>query len=238
MNRPAYSALPTIAPSTPLPVKRRDCTQIVEARDATGGDHRNIGALGDGAQQVEVRSGQRAVFGDVGDDEPRTTFAVKAFQHFPQVSAVGLPAAAAQPVITVDDLHVQTYRDFVAVVGDRSGHTTCGFSSAAVPRLTPRAQPVASAADSDSSSRIPPDSSTCASSLPTTSASSSRLEPRPNAASKIDQVHPFGAVALPVQCAASSAVPYSVSLPALPCTKRTARPSTTSTAGNKISGTS
>ena len=36
--------------------------------------------------------------------------------------------------------------------------------------------------------------------------------------------------------AASNAVPYSVSLPALPCTRRTARPSTTSTAGNRISG--
>src|SRR3984885_10689833 len=101
--------------------QRRDGTQIVEARHTTGGDHRNIGALGDGAQQVEIGSGQGAVFGDIGDDETRTAFAVKAFQHFPQVAAVGLPAAPPQPVITVDDLHVQTYRDFVAVIGDRLG---------------------------------------------------------------------------------------------------------------------
>src|SRR3984957_21267547 len=93
--------------------QRPDGTQIVETRHATGGDHRNIGALGDGAQQVEIGSGQGAVFSDVGDDEPRTAFAIKAFQHFPQLSAVGLPAAAAQPVIAVDDLHIEADRDFV-----------------------------------------------------------------------------------------------------------------------------
>ena len=45
--------------------------------------------------------GQRAVLGDVGDDEPRTSLSVKAFQHLPQIAAVGLPAAAAQPVPAV-----------------------------------------------------------------------------------------------------------------------------------------
>ena len=36
---------------------------------------------------------QRAIFGDVGDDEPRTP-AVKAFEDRPQIAAVGLQAAA------------------------------------------------------------------------------------------------------------------------------------------------
>src|ERR1700694_2631945 len=60
-----------------------DGPQVVEARDAAGGDHRRIGALGDIAQQVEVGSGQRAVLGDVGDHEARTSLAVKTFQHLP-----------------------------------------------------------------------------------------------------------------------------------------------------------
>src|SRR6476469_3400438 len=111
----------------------------------------------------------------------------------------------------------------------------CGFSRAAVPRLT-LAQPVASAAARDSSSRMPPDNSTATSSLPTTSASSARLDPRPNAASRSTRwIH-----SAPSRCqviAASSAEPYSVSLPAWPCTSRTAVPSTTSTAGKRISCT-
>src|ERR1700728_716765 len=84
-----------------------DSAQIVEARHAAGRDHRDVGALSDRAKQFEVGPGQRAVLGDIGDDEPRTSFAVKAFQHFPQISAVGLPTAAPQPMITVDNLHVQ-----------------------------------------------------------------------------------------------------------------------------------
>ena len=58
-----------------------------------------------------------------------------------------------------------------------------GSRTAAVPRFT-RAQPVASAATSDASSVMPPASSTSTSSSPITEASSSALEPRPNAASR------------------------------------------------------
>ena len=108
-----------------------------------------------------------------------------------------------------------------------------GSSSAAVPMLT-RAAPVASAARSDSSSRIPPDSSTLTSSRPITSASSAALEPRPNAASRSTRwTH-----AAPSRCqasAASTGSPYRVSLPAAPWTSRTAWPSATSTAGSRVS---
>ena len=61
--------------------------------------------------------------------------------------------------------------------------THSGFSSAAVPMLT-RAHPVPSARASESSSLMPPDSSTLTSSLLTTSASRSAFDPRPNAASR------------------------------------------------------
>ena len=50
--------------------------------------------------------GQGAVLGDVGDDEARTPFAVKAIEHLPQIAAVGLPAAAPEPMVAVDNLHI------------------------------------------------------------------------------------------------------------------------------------
>jgi len=81
-----------------------------------------------------------------------------------------------------------------------TARTHSGRSSAAVPMLT-RAQPVASAAASEASSRMPPDSSTATSSLPTTSASSPALEPRPNAASRSTRwIH-----CAPASCQASAA---------------------------------
>ena len=64
-----------------------------------------------------------------------------------------------------------------------------------------RAQPVASAASSDSSSRMPPDISTLTSRVPTTSASSAAFEPRPNAASRSTRwIH-----SAPSDCQASAA---------------------------------
>ena len=65
-----------------------------------------------------------------------------------------------------------------------------------------RAQPVASARASDSSSRIPPDISTSMSSLPTTSASSGAFDPRPNAASRSTRCTQDA----PADCHASAAV--------------------------------
>ncbi len=64
---------------------------------------------------------QRAVLGHVGDDETRTALLVKAFQNGPQISPVGLPAAATQPVMPVDDFHVKPDRHLVAMIGDCVG---------------------------------------------------------------------------------------------------------------------
>ena len=142
------------------------------------------------------------------------------------------PRSRCSPSTTCTSSPTATRSPYSAIA--RAHHI--GFSSAAVPILT-RAQPVASAAVSDSSSRIPPDSSTLTSSARTTSASNAALVPRPKAASRSTRwIH-----SAPSRCqvsAASRAVPYSVSLPALPCTSRTACPSMTSTAGNKISDVS
>ena len=68
VNAPAYSALPTIEPSTtPAPATgQRD--QVGDRGDAAGGDHRRVGRRAHLAQQLEVRPAQRAVLGDVGDD--------------------------------------------------------------------------------------------------------------------------------------------------------------------------
>ena len=146
------------------------------------------------------------------------------------------PPSVSQPrprsrCVAVGDLDVKPDGHPVAVFGDHLGAPLRVLQRGGA-QVDP-AQPVASAAASDSSSRIPPDSSTATSSLPTTSASSSRLVPRPNAASRSTRwIH-----SAPSRCqviAASSAEPYSVSLPALPWTRRTARPSTTSTAGRSI----
>src|SRR5271166_604347 len=96
--------------------------QVVQAGHAARRDHRGFGAIGDTSQQVKIRATQGAVLADIGDDEPRTSLAVKAFQHVPQVAAIGLPAAPAQPVfaawIALVDLHVQADGDLVPVLGD------------------------------------------------------------------------------------------------------------------------
>src|SRR4051794_11913199 len=98
-----------------------------------------------------------------------------------------------------------------------------------------RAAPVLRAASSVSSSRMPPDSSTATSTSATTSAISSRLSPRPNAASRSTRwIH-----SAPSRChcrAASRGAPYDVSDPASPFTRRTACPSDTSTAGRRTKG--
>ena len=104
-----------------------------------------------------------------------------------------------------------------------------GRSRAAVPMLT-RVQPVARAAASVSSSRMPPDSSTSMSSAATTEVMRSRLEPRPKAASRSTR----WTQRAPTRCqrsADSTAPPKTRSLPATPWTSWTARPPETSTAG-------
>src|SRR6202048_4476692 len=171
--------------------------QIVEAEYTAGGDHGGVGALADRAQQVEIGSGQRTVLGDIGHDEPRTPFAVKAFQYFPQVAAVGLPAATTQPMIAVDDLDVQPDSDLVAVLGDHRS---------APPRIlqrrSPEVDPRASGRQCGRQRVVVADTAgqfdlhvklahDLGQQLTIGAAAERRVQ--------VDQVNPFGTVALPTQ---------------------------------------
>ena len=105
-----------------------------------------------------------------------------------------------------------------------------GCSRAAVPMLT-RAHPVASARCNDSSSRMPPDSSTSSCTCEVTSAMISALLPRPNAASRSTRCN-HSAPACCQRSAAALGSPNSFSEPARPWTSWTAWPPATSTAGS------
>src|SRR5689334_19972189 len=73
-----------------------DGPQIIEARHAAGGDDGDTAAFGDRGEQLQIRPGQGAVLGDVGDHIPGTPLTLKAVQHLPQIAPVGLPAATAE----------------------------------------------------------------------------------------------------------------------------------------------
>ena len=79
-----------------------------------------------------------------------------------------------------------------------AARTQSGSSSAAVPMFT-RAHPVASAAASDASSRMPPDSSTAMSSRPTTVGQQIRVRAAAERGVQVDQVHPLRPGRLPGQ---------------------------------------
>ena len=110
--------MPTIAPSTPLPVS------VAMARRSSRLDTPPEAITGASVRSATARSRSRlgppsvpSLVTSVTTNREHPSV-VKAFQHFPQVAAVGLPAAAAQPVLAVDDLDVQPDGDLVAVLGD------------------------------------------------------------------------------------------------------------------------
>ena len=100
-----------------------------------------------------------------------------------------------------------------------------------------RAAPVASAARSEASSRMPPESSTVDVEPPDHRRRAGRRWSRGRTRRR---GRPGGPTRAPPACqasAASSGSPYAVSMPAAPCTSRTAWPSATSTAGSRVSVT-
>src|SRR5690606_37387386 len=106
-----------LADDGPLDAQRDQLAQsgdVIEIRDAAGGDHRLRRPRGDLAQQVEVRTAQRAVLGDVGDDVAAATGLFEALQHLPDVTAVLRPAARRQRGAA----HVEADRDGLAVAAD------------------------------------------------------------------------------------------------------------------------
>src|SRR5699024_3427864 len=129
-------------------------------------------------QQVQVRAAQGAVLGDVRDDVALAAGLVEPLEGLPEVASLAGPAPGGEGGAA----HVEADGDAVAVLGeDLRGPLR--VSSAAVARLT-RRHPVARAPATDSSSRIPPESSTSISTAATTSASIEALLPRPKAASR------------------------------------------------------
>src|SRR5699024_7586225 len=85
---------------------------------AAGSDDRGVGRRGDVAKQLQVRAGQGAVLGDVGDHEARAALGIEALQHLPQVAAVGDPAAAAQAPLALELADVQADGHAIAVAAD------------------------------------------------------------------------------------------------------------------------
>ena len=194
VNAPAYRALPTIAPSTPVRHEAAQGLEVRQARDAPAGDDGPVGARADLAQQVDVGAAERAVLGDVRDDVAGAAVGVQAGERLPEVAALLRPAAGGEGGAA----HVQPDGDAVAVRGDRPAGSSPGSSSAAVPRLT-RAHPVARAASRLASSRIPPLSSTRTSRVPTTRREQLGVGAAAERGVEVDEVDPLGAGGLPAE---------------------------------------
>ena len=174
--------------------------------------------------------------GHVGDDAAGAAVPVQPRKGLPQVTAVTGPAASGEPVLyravrMLDDAHVEGDRDPLAMRGDRPG-APCRVlqrsRSEDDPRRSGGERPLQRGVVADAARQLNLDVE-----LPEDGRSSSALEPRPNAASRSTRwIH-----SAPSACHASAAsrgAPELVSVPASPRTRRTARPSDTSTAGRSV----
>ena len=114
VNAPAYSALPTIAPSTPsgarAAIARRSARLATPPLAITG---RPVPAH---TRRSRSRFGpvQRAVPGDVGDHEAGTAVRVEPGEGLPEVSALLRPSPGREPVPP----HVEPDRDLLAELAD------------------------------------------------------------------------------------------------------------------------
>ena len=175
------------------PAQRGD---VVERRDAAAGDDRLRRPRAHLAQQVEVRPAEGAVLGHVGDDVPRAPVGVQPRQRLPQVAALAGPAAGGER----RPADVEADGDPVAPGRDRARGSSPGS-----PAPRSRGSPGRSRWPSP-----PPGSRRpgCRRTAPRArracrrrSASSSRLLPRPNAASRSTRwIH-----SAPSDCHASAA---------------------------------
>src|SRR5690606_8271387 len=177
VNAPAYRALPVMTPSTP------SGSRAANARKSSRVDTPPEAITG--ASVWAHTSFSRSRLGPVMVPSRRmsvTTYRAQPARLSRSSTSSRSPPSRVQPradrVRPRTSSPTATRSPYSATT--RSHHS--GFSRAAVPIFT-RAAPVARAACSDSSSRIPPDSSTATSTERTTLASSLALLPRPNAAS-------------------------------------------------------
>src|SRR5699024_2637023 len=95
-----------------------DGLDVGKRAHAAGGDDRRVGGGGHVAQELQVRAGEGAVLGDVGDHEAGAALGVEALEDLPQVAAVGDPAAAAEAPLALDLADVHADGDAVAVLAD------------------------------------------------------------------------------------------------------------------------
>ena len=106
--------------------ERRQRDEIVDRRDAPGGDHRGRGRLRDVRVERDVGAEQRAVLAHVGDHVSGAAVVVEVVDGVPQVAVIAAPASPGEAVLDhavggLDDPHVQAHGDPVAVRGDRVG---------------------------------------------------------------------------------------------------------------------
>src|SRR3954452_13321878 len=178
VNRPSYSAVPMIAPSTPSgtrsAIAERSASSVIPPEATTG---LSVAAHTDFRRSRFGPWSMPSLFTSVTTyrAQPSLSRRSRTSNRSPPCS-VHPRAASVRPRTSSPTATRSPWSAMAAA-------HQAGFSSAAAP-MFPRRQPVARAAASDSSSRMPPLISTLMSSLPTMVASSSRLWPRPNAASR------------------------------------------------------
>ena len=91
MNAPAYSALPTIAPSAPSATRAAIAQRSLRPPHPAAGDHRTDGRRAYLAKQVEVRAAERAIAAHVRNDVASTPVGVESGQYVGQLAT--LPGA-------------------------------------------------------------------------------------------------------------------------------------------------
>src|ERR1022692_334114 len=195
VNSPAYSALPMMAPSTP------PGTSAAIACRSSRLDTPPLAITGREVRAQTARS--RSRLGPVS--VPSLVTSVTTYREQPSASSrarvsPSSPPSRVQPRAASRVPRTSRPTAILSPCSAMAARTQSGLSSAAVPTFT-RVHLVASAAASDTSSRMPPDSSTATSSRCTTEASSAALDPRPNAASRSTRwIH-----CAPAACQASAA---------------------------------
>jgi len=216
-----------IAPSTPS-APGGQVTADRHTGHTAGRDHLRVGPCAHVAQQGQVRALEHAVLADIRDHVARASPPVQPVEHShrspPSVVTAGEQPVAAEVIRSpgrrrsARRARRSPARTAVGVLQRRRAQFTL-----AQPWPAPR--PAIVVADARTARPAP---RACA---PPTPAAARCYAPRRRI--EIDQVHPLGAAVLPGECASSGFAVVSLE-PAAPCTKRTALPSATSTAGSSV----
>src|SRR5699024_9303834 len=91
---------------------------VLQGGHPAGGDDGRVGVGAHPTEELEVRTGEHPIAGDVGDHEPGAAGGVEALQRRHQVTTLPGPTAGGE-LVTAD---VQADGDPVAVLGDDALH--------------------------------------------------------------------------------------------------------------------